>query len=449
MSVAISDQNLSQKHSEVERLVRVVLLQDSKGMLQVVVPNSHLLDLKLLNNITDRELLPVHQTDIVALTHRKKLKQLDIAAGFFQLPTVLEESVAAHQDCSYEIFETDGVQIQHLRLDALRSALTGKDFRVSVVKCVVARTALVLHAPDSSADLEQIFDSIRNFTTLRIKQRLEETLEIPPLPQTARRIINLRANPDAEVRELADIVESDASLAAQVVSWAASPYYAAPGKIRSVQDAIVRVLGFDLVSNLAVGMALGSTIALPKDSVYGITPYWLQSVYCSTAIEAIVRQIPARKRPSQGLACLAGLLHNFGYLVLAHTFPPHFSSICRYMEANPAISHVAIDNHLLGISREQISAWLMHLWNMPAEVTTALRFQHEPDYVGEHSVYPHLIYIVLRLLRQQGIGDAPPEEIPLALYSRYDLDPERVQEALQKVLAASSDLKQIADNFNM
>jgi len=449
MPVAIEDQNNPHTRPEVERLVRAVLLQDSKGMLQVVVPNNHLLDLKLLNNVTARELLPVHEAEIVVLTRSKKLKQLDVAAGFFLLPTVIEKSVADQHHCSYEIFETDGVQIQQLRLDELRDALTNKDFRVSVVKCVVAPEALVLHAPDSSADLEQIFDSIRNFTTLRIKQRLEETLEIPPLPQTARRIINLRANPDAEVRELADIVESDASLAAQVVSWAASPYYAAPGKIRSVQDAIARVLGFDLVSNLAVGMALGNTIALPKDSVHGITPYWLQSVYCSTAIEVIVRQIPARKRPSEGLACLAGLLHNFGYLVLAHTFPPHFSSICRCMEANPAISHVAIDNHLLGVSREQISAWLMHLWNMPAEVTTALRFQHEPDYIGEHSVYPHLIYIVLRLLRQQGIGDAPPEEIPLELYARYDLDPERVQEALQKVLASSSDLKQIADNFKI
>src|SRR5690606_38346886 len=157
--------------------------------------------------------------------------------------------------------------------------------------------------------------------------------------------------------ELVDIVESDAALAAQVVSWAASPYYASPGKVESVQDAIVRVLGFDVVSNLAVGMILGNMLALPKDSVCGVTPYWLQSVYCSTAMEAVSRQIPPKLRPSQGLACLAGLLHNFGDLVLAHIFPPQFSTICRYIEANPGIGHVAIDRHLLGISREQISAW--------------------------------------------------------------------------------------------
>ena len=70
------------------------------------------------------------------------------------------------------------------------------------------------------------------------------------------------------------------------------------------------------------------------------------------------------------------------------------------------------------------------------------RLQQLPD-------EPPKLHFVLRLLRQQGIGDAPPEEIPLGLYSRYELEPERVQEALQKVLAASTDLKQIADNFKI
>lgn len=439
----------SGQHSPaVERLVRVVLLQDSKGKLQVIVPNNYLLDLKLLNSLTDREMEPVHQSSIFELTRSKHLRQLDVAPGFFLLPTIIEESVAACPDCHFEIFDVDGVEIQKLVLAELKTALNDADYRVSIVKCAIPAESLDLGNDDPSLDLDRIFSSVKNFTALRIRQRLEETLEIPPLPRTAQRIIKLRANPDAAVGELADIVESDASLAAQVVSWAASPYYAAPGKISSVQDAIMRVLGFDLVSNLAVGMSLGSTLALPKDGASGGTPYWLQSVYCSTAIEALVKLVPARHRPSHGLVCLSGLLHNFGYLVLAHIFPPQFSSICRHVEANPAISHVAIDHHLLGISREQISAWLMQLWNMPPEVSTALRFQHEPDYAGEYAVYPNLVFIALRLLRQLGIGDAPQEEIPLALYRRYDLDPDLALAAIRKVVEAEDDIKRIAANFH-
>lgn len=432
----------------IERLVRVVLLQDNKGEIQVIMPKGNFLDMKKLNALTMRELFPLSHNDVIKMTHSRALKQLELAPGFFQLPTIVDQEIANLEECTYEIFDVDGSEYHNLPIKAFLTELNDADFRVRTLECSIPPSDMPSSKLNVESDVDDIFSSVSNFTTLRIKQRLEETLEIPPLPKTAQRIIKLRANPDASVSELADIVESDASLAAQVVSWAASPYYAAPGKIQSVQDAIVRVLGFELVSNLAVGMAMGQTLALPKGSVAGLTPYWAQSVYCSTALEIIVRQIPVKKRPSQGLACLAGLLHNFGDLVLAYIFPPHYSSICRHMEANPTISHVAIDLHLIGVTREQISAWLMQRWGMPAEVCTALRFQHEPNYTGEHCEYAHLVYMVLRLLRQQGIGNAPVcEPIPQELYDRYDLNPDKVQEAIDKVIAAEENITQMAANF--
>jgi HD-like signal output (HDOD) protein len=79
---------------------------------------------------------------------------------------------------------------------------------------------------------------------------------------------------------------------------------------------------------------------------------------------------------------LGGLLHNFGYLLLAHVFPPHFSLICRHLEVNPHVSHSLIEQHLLGISREQMGAWLMRFWGMPDELAIAVRYQHDPAYTG-------------------------------------------------------------------
>ena len=429
------------------RLVRVVLLQDGKGKGQIILPSSSLLDLKALNSLVERNLIPIQQSEITDLTSTNKLVQIDFAPAVFLLPTIIDESIASEASCDFEIFDVDGSEVQHVELAQLRSALRDSNYRVRAISCAIPAEKLYRGAANDSSDLDLIFNSIRNFTTLRIKQRLEETLEIPPLPQTAQKILALRSNPNANVADLARIVEMDASLAAQVVSWASSPYYAAPSKIRSVNDAISRVLGFELVSNLAVGMALGNTLSMPKDFPDGFTPYWLQSVYCSTVIEALVKLIPSDKRPSQGYACLSGLLHNFGYLVLAHIFPPHFSAICRHVEANPAISHVAIDHHLLGVTREQISAWLLQLWDMPKEVYVAVRFQHEAHYTGEHHEYANLIFIAMRVLRLHGIGDAPPEEIPLSMYEKFDLDPEAVHAAVAQVVASDAELKQIAANF--
>lgn len=55
--------------------------------------------------------------------------------------------------------------------------------------------------------------------------------------------MRLRVDPEVTIDEITSVVETDPALAAQVMSWASSSYYAAPSKIRSVEDAIVRVLG--------------------------------------------------------------------------------------------------------------------------------------------------------------------------------------------------------------
>jgi HD-like signal output (HDOD) protein len=186
---------------------------------------------------------------------------------------------------------------------------------------------------------------------------------------------------------------------------------------------------------------------MPKDGVKGFTPYWQQSVYAAAAVEALVGAIPPKERPVMGLAYLSGLLHNFGYLILSEVFPPHFSSICRYQEANPYSSHGEIENHLLGVTREQMGSWLMRLWNMPEEVCTAIRFQNEVNYVKEGSSYANLLFIAMRLLRKHGIGDAPLEAIPQSLFDSLHLDPEKAMEVIDNVMTSSADLDLMASNL--
>ncbi len=425
--------------------VRSILLQDKTGRVQAIVPFDAMLDLKSIQDLTGRELVAVSATELEQLYATKRLTKLRHIPSLYNVTTLIDQRIL--NDSIAIVDSNDNSQSLALNLDELKEALL--EFNHDLLSMDIAVNAKDIEpcTPNPEKDEDRIIHSLQNFTTLRIKQRLEDTLEIPTLPATAQRIIQLRVNPNAVVSELAEIVESDPSLAAQVVSWAGSPYYATPGKIRSVQDAIVRVLGFDLVGNLALGLALGKTIELPKDRVDGVTPYWLQSIYCSTLVESIVTLIPAELKPSKGLSYLSGLLHNFGYLVMAHIFPPHFSHICRYMEANPHISHMSIETHLLQITREQICLWLMDLWNMPGEITTAIRYQHDPQYSGKHCAYPNLIFMALRLLRQQGIGDAPFEEVPDYLFDRYDLNKEEVMEKVESVVASAEEISAIAKNF--
>jgi HD-like signal output (HDOD) protein len=313
--------------------------------------------------------------------------------------------------------------------------------------CDIAIPLMELEQPSTNSDEDDIFTAVKTFTGLRIKQRLEETLELPPLPQTAQRIIKLRVDPNADISDLANIVETDPSLAAQVVSWASSPYYSAPGKIKSIHDAIVRVLGFDMVLNLALGLALGKTLSMPKDGPQGVSPYWMQAVYTAAAVEGLVTAIPREHRPGFGMAYLSGLLHNFGYLILAEVFPPHFSSICRHIEANPHVPSQLVEKHVLGVNRDQLASWLMQLWNMPEEVVVALRNQSVPDFEGEHNEYGKLLFVAQRLLQQRGICQGPKLEVPESVYRQLHLDPEKANTTIDNIIASADELNNIASQL--
>ncbi len=428
-----------------ETIVRSILLQDKTGRVQVILAEHSLLDLKSIKEKTGRDLIAVSAAELEEFYASERLTKLSNIPELNNVTTLLDQTIAADRLVIISSANSAGAKL--LELAVLQKDLLAFNRDMLILKFAIDPSNLSSTAPNPNEDAKRIVNSLRTFTSVRIKQRLEDTLEIPTLPATAQRIIELRVNSNAVVSDLADIVESDPSLAAQVVSWAASPYYAAPGKIRSVQDAIVRVLGFDLVGNLALGLALGKTLELPKDRVDGVTPYWLQSIYCSTLVEAIVTLIPPEIKPSKGLTYLSGLLHNFGYLVLAHIFPPHFSQICRYIEANPHISHMAVENHLLQITREEICLWLMDLWNMPPEVKATIQYQHDPSYDGPHCAYPNLVFMALRLLKQKGIGDAPLEEVPDELFARYQLNRDDVMDKLHEVIESAEEISSIAQSF--
>ncbi|UVM72461.1 MULTISPECIES: aminoacyl-tRNA deacylase and HDOD domain-containing protein [Pseudomonas] len=424
------------------RKVQAVLLHDAVGALMVLFPQSQLLDLNRLAELTGRKLTAVPTERLERMLGKHSLSLLPGLPALTSSPCLYEEGLLREPKLLINSGEP-GLLLE-VTSEAFKTMLTKAS--AATFGEPVSNITPNLDRPDD--DRKEITQAVQAFTARRIQQRLEETIEIPPLAETAQKIIKLRVDPDATIDDITGVVETDPALAAQVVSWAASPYYASPGKIRSVEDAIVRVLGFDLVINLALGLALGKTLSLPKDHPQHTTPYWQQSIYTAAVIEGLTRAMPRAQRPEGGLTYLSGLLHNFGYLLLAHVFPPHFSLICRHLEVNPHLCHSYVEQHLLGISREQIGAWLMRYWDMPDELATALRFQHDPHYDGEYAAYPNLVCLAVRLLRSRSIGSGPDEEIPDALLDRVGLTREKAADVVSKVLEAEVLLRELASQFS-
>ncbi|WP_303290335.1 HDOD domain-containing protein [Marinobacter sp. SS5-14b] len=419
-------------------LLRMVLLNDSQGNLQAICRRDDLLDLEALNKSLGRDLRLMQRREQVRVRQRAGLQELPALPSLTGWPTVIDRRVDQLECIALELTE-QGLAIM-MPIDDFQQ-LTAKADRDDFA---VETHSISVNLDNHSADRDQLHSALKKFTGLRIQQRLEDTLELPPLPETAQRIIHLRVNPNAVMGDLVDVVESDPSLAAQVVSWASSSFYAAAGQVSSVHDAVSRVLGFDLVMNLAMGLALGRALKHPKDHPDGYVDYWQQAIWQAQSAGILASLMPRGKRPLFGLAYLAGLLHNFGHLVLAQVFPPHFKLVCRSLEVNPNIDSSVIEHYLLGITREQIAAQLMENWGMPDEVTLAIRYQKNPAYDGPHSDYARILWLGRQLLTSRGVALGAGEPVGDEVFEELGLDREAVESHFDELVRSKDSIMAMA-----
>ncbi|WP_390517732.1 HDOD domain-containing protein [Halioxenophilus aromaticivorans] len=426
-----------------QSVARSILLEDDQGKLLALIPADCMLDLQRICQLTQRNLHAVNPREIEKFTASKNLDDIPAIPNLSGLNTIIDKRL---MEAGKSVLLDAGRSPHMLEVDAdgLSKLMAEKAVSLDIALPIAE---IETSAQDKSQDYQSICDAVNNFTSLRIKQRLEDTLELPPLPQTAQRIIQLRVDSNADISDLSNIVETDPSLAAQVVSWASSPYYSAPGKIRSIHDAIVRVLGFDMVLNLALGIALSRTLDIPAKGPYGVQPYWRTAVYAAATMEGLVTAIPRQHRPGFGMAYLSGLLHNFGYLILADVFPPHFDRLCSAWDANPHVSSTVVEQHILGVSRTQLVAWLMETWNMPEEIITALRYQNDPNYDGEHAVYANLLYIAHQLMRQRQLNRGPNLGLEDELLARVHIERDALDETIETISNSAAELENIANDL--
>jgi len=257
---------------------------------------------------------------------------------------------------------------------------------------------------------------------LDMRETISNIRALPPLPGTAARIVELISDPKADVDELAQIIETDPILAAQIIRWASSALYGYRGKISTVRHAIVRVLGFNFVLDLALGLAVMAPLRAPKEGVVGTRMFWIHALASTRLMPKLAQKMPAEIQLKSEEIFLAALLHNIGFPLFGHQFSAEFGHLNKMINANPNLSIYNLETFAFGVNHAQIGAWLMDAWAMPQVITDIVYHHHNPFYRGEHYQLNVLTYINDYLLGQIGIGDAVNQVCSDEVWAMLKLD---------------------------
>jgi HD-like signal output (HDOD) protein/prolyl-tRNA editing enzyme YbaK/EbsC (Cys-tRNA(Pro) deacylase) len=421
-ATATPEQTAEAAYVPLDQMLSATALGDRRGTVVAVYRATHQLDLLAINRQLRRELEILPEQRRTELFPGCDSRLVPPLAAAFGIKTLVDDAVGDTDDVYVEVSPTELVRMTGRELRRIQNAWTGH-----------AIAAPRTERPVATTDPHQT-----------IRARIQHITRLPAMPEMAQRILQLRANPYADARDLSRIVELDPSLAAQLIRYAGSPFFAYQGDVTSIHDAVSRVLGYDMASNIVLGIAVGQSFSNPPEGPLGLRAFWRHSVRCAALTQVLAKSLPGDIRPKPGLAYLAGMLHNFGFLLLGHLFQPEFYWLNKQVEKRPDAPILKLETDLLGVTHLELGTWLMEHWNMPGEILAAVREHHNPDYDGVHAIYAHLVLVANRLLKRQGLGDAESLDLPAALMEALSLSEEQVELVLTSVTDATEALDGIA-----
>src|SRR5512136_2682134 len=137
---------------------------------------------------------------------------------------------------------------------------------------------------------------------------LDAVKHLDPLPVTARRLSSMLGDENVNIREIAEIVEYDVAIAANIVRVANSAAYAGRYPVERVRDAVVRLGTANLLTIVLGDYLRVFKVAAP---LYDLTEdeLYLHSAAASLMIKAMMPEVRQKLPPS---ASICALLHDIG-----------------------------------------------------------------------------------------------------------------------------------------
>lgn len=214
-------------------------------------------------------------------------------------------------------------------------------------------------------------------------EQSSSNIQLPSMPITLTRIIQITRNPDACPQDLADAVMTDQSLTSRVLRLANSAYFRRRSEIETVNDAII-TLGFEYVRNLAASASVIESL-FPRTHFPGFdwASMWTHSVTTAIAAETISNFISGRTRKGDESAFVAGLLHDIGKLVVACVLPLRFEAVieeCRKTRKEM----VLVEPTFLATNHAYIGKQLSESWGFPDKLVQAICWHHAPECALEY-----------------------------------------------------------------
>jgi HD-like signal output (HDOD) protein len=213
--------------------------------------------------------------------------------------------------------------------------------------------------------------------------------KIPAFPPVVLKALDLLASDRTEIAELARLITSDATLAAQVLRMANSALFGFTTAIDTVQHAVV-TLGLARVQSLVMAVATTNYMRAAFRTE-ALTRCWRHTL----ASAIVAREMARATGQEPDRAYSLGLLHDIGRLGLLVAYPDAYNQLLAEASRD-AVSLLDLEKRRFGMDHCEAGRLLMAEWGLPEAMSVAAGRHHDPPQGGPFDML-HVVYLACRM----------------------------------------------------
>jgi HD-like signal output (HDOD) protein len=201
--------------------------------------------------------------------------------------------------------------------------------------------------------------------------------QLPALPQSAIKILELSRDPDTGPNELAVPIETDPGLTGQVLRFVNSSYFGFSREITSVRLAITLV-GVRSIKNFTLWSAVFSLMPNPKCGCFDLAALWQDSVRRGLFARMLVKLL-GQKDGEETFA--AALLQDMAVPLLAKELPTEYAELLAARDGGRRrLSHLEHDR--FGWDHAEAAGQMARKWNLPASLSALIESHTDDSLLG-------------------------------------------------------------------
>lgn len=265
--------------------------------------------------------------------------------------------------------------------------------------------------------------------TRQLERVIERIDSLPTLSNVAQRLLTLSSSDTADMREVAQIVESDPALTSKILALCKRADKGLSSEVVSVERAVV-LLGFETVRAATLSVEvfeLLNTRKTPEPHERAERPafdradYWrfCVGVACASELLAAEARRPGSPKPAEAFTC--GLLHGVGLIALDMVIPRTLKRVVELAERK-RISVAEAARSVIGFDQHAAGRRLAERWGLPPVLVDVIWLHGLPSEGAVETTSKGVIAMVdaaIAVVRRLHIGWAAnfapaPDPSPLA-----------------------------------